>query len=147
MISYRIDWFDLLAVQGTLKESSPSPQFESINSLVLSLLYGPILSLIHSNSETLLYKLARVPYCVGIGCSVQFSSVAQLCLTLCDPMNRSTPGLPVHHQAMSSSVVPFSSWPQSLPASVFSNESTLHTRWPKYWSFSSALFPPKKSQG
>ena len=31
-------------------------------------------------------------------CSVQFSSVAQLCLTLCDPMNRSTPGLPVHHQ-------------------------------------------------
>ena len=32
------------------------------------------------------------------GCSVQFSSVAQLCLTLCDPMNRSTPGLPVHHQ-------------------------------------------------
>ena len=30
--------------------------------------------------------------------SAQFSSVAQLCLTLCDPMNRSTPGLPVHHQ-------------------------------------------------
>ena len=30
--------------------------------------------------------------------SVQFSSVAQLCLTLCNPMNRSTPGLPVHHQ-------------------------------------------------
>ena len=30
--------------------------------------------------------------------SVQFSSVTQLCLTLCDPMNRSTPGLPVHHQ-------------------------------------------------
>ena len=31
-------------------------------------------------------------------CSVQFSSVAQSCPTLCDPMNRSTPGLPVHHQ-------------------------------------------------
>ena len=57
-----------------------------------------------------------------------FSSVAQLCLTLCDPINRSTPGLPVHHQlpeitqthvhpAISSSVVPFSSCPQSLPAS------------------------------
>ena len=30
--------------------------------------------------------------------SVQFSSVAQLCLTFCDPMNRSMPGLPVHHQ-------------------------------------------------
>ena len=33
-------------------------------------------------------------------CSVQFSSVAQLCLTLCDPMKRSTPGLPVHHQLL-----------------------------------------------
>ena len=32
--------------------------------------------------------------------SVQFSSVAQLCLTLCDPMNRSTPGLPVHHKLL-----------------------------------------------
>ena len=65
--------------------------------------------------------------------SVQFSPVAQSCPTLCDPMNCSTPGLPVHHQllefththslsrwchpAISSSVVPFSSCPQSLPAS------------------------------
>ena len=65
--------------------------------------------------------------------SVQFSSVAQSCPTLCDPMNRSMPGLPVHHQlleftqthpssqwchpAISSSVVPYSSCPQSLPAS------------------------------
>ena len=32
--------------------------------------------------------------------SAQFSSVAQSCLTLCDPMNRSTPGLPVHHQLL-----------------------------------------------
>ena len=63
----------------------------------------------------------------------QFSSVAQLCLTLCDPMDCSTPGLPVHHQLLeftrltsiesvmpstiSSSVVPFSSCPQSLWAS------------------------------
>ena len=63
---------------------------------------------------------------------LQFSSVAQSCPTLCDPMNRSTPGLPVHqptprvyldsrplsqwcHPAISSSVVPFSSCPQSLP--------------------------------
>ena len=61
--------------------------------------------------------------------SVQFSSVAQSCPTLCDPMNRSTPGLPVHHHlpeftqthvrhpAISSSVVSFSSCPQSFPAS------------------------------
>ena len=64
---------------------------------------------------------------------VQFSSVAQLCLTLCNPLNCSTPDLPVHHQlqvhpnvcplcrwchpTISSSVVPFSSCPQSFPAS------------------------------
>ena len=46
LISFRIDWFDLLAVQGTL-ESSPTPQFKSINSLALSLLYGPTLTSIH----------------------------------------------------------------------------------------------------
>ena len=63
--------------------------------------------------------------------SFQFSSIAQSCPTLWDSMNRSMPGLPVHHQlpeftqthvhwvgdAISSSVVPFSSCPQSLPAS------------------------------
>ena len=67
--------------------------------------------------------------------SVQFSSVTQSCLTLCNPMNRSMPGLPVHHQLLeftqthvcwvsdaiqpniSSSVIPFSSCPQSFPAS------------------------------
>ena len=66
--------------------------------------------------------------------SVQFGSVTQSCPTLCNPMNHSTPGLPVHHQlprvhsnscplsrwrhpAISSSVVPFSSCPQFLPAS------------------------------
>ena len=64
----------------------------------------------------------------------QFSSVAQSCPILCDPMNRSTPGLPVHHQlpesypnpcpssqwchpTTSSSVIPFSSCPQSFPTS------------------------------
>ena len=46
LISFRIDWFDILAVQGT-QESSPAPQFESINSLALSLLYGPPLTSIH----------------------------------------------------------------------------------------------------
>ena len=50
------------------------------------------------------------------------------------------------HPAISSSVVPFSSCPQSLPASVFSNESTLHMRWPKYWSFSFSIIP-KNTQG
>ena len=41
MISFRTNWFDLLAVQGTFQESSPRTQFKSINSLALSLLYGP----------------------------------------------------------------------------------------------------------
>ena len=41
MISLKIDWFDLLAVQGIFEESSPVPQFEDINSLVLHLVYHP----------------------------------------------------------------------------------------------------------
>ena len=45
------------------------------------------------------------------------------------------------HPAISSSVVPFSSCPQSLPTSVFSNESTLRMRWPEYWSFSFNISP------
>ena len=67
----------------------------------------------------------------GVWVRVQFSSVIQLCLTLCDPMVCSTPGFPVHHQlpeptqthvqwcypTISSSVVPFSSCLQSFPAS------------------------------
>ena len=51
------------------------------------------------------------------------------------------------HPAISSSVVPFSSCPQSPPASVFSNESTLHIRWPKYWSFSFSSIPSKEHPG
>ena len=46
LVSFRMDWFDLLADQGTLK-SSPTPQFKSINSLVLSLLYGPTVTSKH----------------------------------------------------------------------------------------------------
>ena len=48
LISFRMDWLDLLAVQGTLK-SSPTPQFKSINSSVLSLLYSPTLTSIHDH--------------------------------------------------------------------------------------------------
>ena len=46
LISFRTDWFDVLAVQGTLK-SSPTPQFKSIDSSALSLLYGPTLTSVH----------------------------------------------------------------------------------------------------
>ena len=96
--------------------------------------------------------------------SVQFSSVAQSCPTLCDPMNRSTPGLPVHHQLLESlrfmsieSVIPSSHLilcrpllllPPVLPSiRVFSNESTLRMRWPKYWSFSFSIIPSKEIPG
>ena len=51
------------------------------------------------------------------------------------------------HPAISSSVIPFFSCPQSLPASVFSNESTLRMRWPKYWSFSFSIIPSKEIPG
>ena len=51
------------------------------------------------------------------------------------------------HPAISSSVVPFFSCPQSLPASVFSSESTLCMRWLKYWSFSFSIIPSKEIPG
>ena len=47
LISFRIDWLDLLAVQGDSQESSPTPQFKSINSLVLSFLYSPALTSVY----------------------------------------------------------------------------------------------------
>ena len=96
--------------------------------------------------------------------SVQFSSVTQSCPTLCDPMNCSMPGFPVHHQLRSSfrltsieSVMPSSHLilcrpllllppiPPSIRA--FCNESTLHMRWPKYWSFSFSIIPFKEIPG
>ena len=96
--------------------------------------------------------------------SVQFSSVAQSCPTLCDPMTCSTPGLPVHHQLLdftqthvhrvSDAIQPSHplsspSPPVPIPPSirVFSNESALRMRWPKYWSFSFSLIPSKEISG
>ena len=97
---------------------------------------------------------------------VQFSSVTQLCPTLCDPVDCSTPGLPVNHQLLeftqthvhwvSDAIQP--SHPLSSPSppafnlsqhqglcfeegGVFSNESVLHIRWPEYWSFSFSISP------
>ena len=135
----------------------------------------------------------------------QFSSVAQSCPTLCNPMNRSTPGLPVHHQlpeftqTLQLKEIFFQTWcllyfsymntavhlllsrthsyskitktnvmsiesvmpsshlifcrpllllPPILPSiRVFSNESTLHMRWPKYWNFSFSISPSKEHPG
>ena len=96
--------------------------------------------------------------------SVQFISVTQLCLTLCNPMNCSTPGLPVHHQTgslpklMSIELVmpsnhlilcrPLLLLPSIFPnIRVFSNESALCIRWPKYWSFSFNISPSSEHPG
>ncbi|CAI9170187.1 unnamed protein product [Rangifer tarandus platyrhynchus] len=47
LISFRMNWLDLFAIQVTLQESSPTPQFKSINSLALNFLYSPTLTSIH----------------------------------------------------------------------------------------------------
>ena len=88
--------------------------------------------------------------------SFRFSSVTQSCPTLCNPMDCSTPGFPVHHQLLES-VIPsihlILCHPLLLPPSifpsirVFSNESVLRTRWPKYWSFSFNISPSNEYSG
>ena len=87
--------------------------------------------------------------CLVIGL-VQFSSAAQSCPPLCDPMDCSMPGLPVHHQLpelaqthesvmLSNHLIlcrPLLLLPSNFSSiRVFSNESVLHVRWPEYWSF------------
>src|SRR5574340_71262 len=96
--------------------------------------------------------------------SDQIRSVAQSCPTLCDPINRSRPGLPVHHQLpeftqthvhrVSDAIQPCHPLrpllllPQIPPSiRVFSNESTLRLRWQKYWSFSFSIIPSKEIPG
>ena len=96
--------------------------------------------------------------------SVQFSSVAQSCPTVCDPMDHSTPDLPVHHQLpeftqshvhyVGDAIQP--SHPLLSPSltalifpsiRVFSNELALHIRWPRYWSFSFNISPSNEHSG
>ena len=94
--------------------------------------------------------------------SVHFSSVAQLCPTLCNPMNCSTPGFPVHHQLLEftqtlESVMPSNHLilcsPLLLPSSifssnrVFSNESGLRIGWQIYWNFSFSISPSNEYSG
>ena len=98
------------------------------------------------------------------GTSVQFSSVAQSCPTLCNPINRSTPGLPVHHQLpeftqthvhrVGDAIQPSHSLSSPSPPAPnpsqhqsLSNESTLRMRWPKYCSFSFSIIPSKVIPG
>ena len=99
---------------------------------------------------------------------IQFSSVTQSCLTLCSPIDCSTPGFAVHHQlpefaqTLSSTPVIESVRPSNhlilccprllllsiFPSiGVFSKESVLRIRWPKYWSFSFSISPSSEYSG
>ena len=127
-----------------------------------------IVVLIHTTVTTKASLILKCPLGAELlpdenSCS-QFSSVAQSCLTLCDPMNHSTPGLPVHHQLpglaqthvrhvgdaiqpshpLSSPLLPPSIFPS---ITGFSNESVLHIRWPKYWSFNYSISPSNEYSG
>ena len=94
----------------------------------------------------------------------QFSSIAQSCSTLCNPMNHSMPGLSVHHQLLESiqthvhwvgdaiqpshAMLSLPLLPQISPSiRVFSNESALPIRWPKNWSFSFIISPSNEHPG
>ena len=91
----------------------------------------------------------------------QFSSVAQLCLTLCNPMDCSTPGFPV---SQSRSLLKLVSIELVMPSThfilchpllpsvfpsirAFSSESVLHIRWPKFWTFSFSISPSSEYSG
>ena len=111
------------------------------------------------------HGFSRQEYWSGVPISsVQFSLVTQPCSTLCNPMNSSMPGLPVHHQlpeslrltsiesVMASShlilcrpLLLLAPIPPSIR--VFSNESALHMRWPNYWSFTFSIIPSKEIPG
>ena len=95
---------------------------------------------------------------------IYFSSVVQSCLTLCDPISHSAPGLPVHHQLPESTQThahrvddaiqhlilcrPLLLLPSIFPSiRVFSSESVLHIRRPKYWSFSFNISPSNEHPG
>ena len=96
--------------------------------------------------------------------SVQFSSLTQSCQTLCDPVDCSMSGFPVHHplpesaqthvhrvgDAIQPSHPLMSPSPPARNLSsirVFSNESVLRIRWPKYWSFNFSISPSNEYSG
>ena len=115
-------------------------------------------------NKEMIYSIVHY-FCIFCSISlVQFSSVAQSCLTLCNPADCSTPGLPVHHNSqsppkpMSIELVmpsnhlilchPLLLLPSILPSiRVFSNESALCIRWPKIWSFSFNISPSSEHPG
>ena len=105
LISFRMYWLDLLAVQGTLK--SLLQHHSSKASILRHSAFFPVQlrttgKTIALTRQTFVDKIMpfEATYMDLQFSSVQFSSFTQSCPTLCDPMNHSTPGLPVHHQLL-----------------------------------------------
>ena len=103
LISFRMDWLDLLAVQGTLKSllqhhgpKTSILQCSAFFMIQLSHLYMTPEKTIALTRWTFVDKVMSLLF----NMLSQFSSVTQSCPTLCDPMNCSMPGLPVHHQLL-----------------------------------------------
>ena len=102
---------------------------------------------------------------ISVCLSVQFSSIAQLCPTLCNTMDCSMPGIFVHHQLpqlaqthghwVSDAIQPSHSLLSPSPSafslsqhqSFLSNQSVLCIRWPKYWGFSFSISPSNEYSG
>ena len=147
MISFKTDWFDLLAVQGTLKNLLQHHSLKVSVLLVPCLLYGPALRTVHDRWKDQVLCL-----------------VTQSCLTLCNPWTAA-------HQASLSitsswSLLKLMSVESVMPCNhlilchpllllpsvfprirVFFNESVLCTRWRKYWSFSFSISPSNEYSG
>ena len=113
--------------------------------------------------KSLLYLVSYYPKLFLLNIAYQFCSVAQSCPTLCDSIDCSMPGLLVHHQlpefaqTYAYSVMPSNHLilccsllllPSVFPSiRVYSNESVLWIRWPKYWNFSFNISPSNEHPG
>ena len=157
---YRIDWSENLGRYWVTPNGSSSLRY------LLRTLLMPLAAL-------LVFLLKMIVSCMTKYVAkalvklmmIQFSSVQSLShVRLCDPMNRSTPGLPVHHQLLESTQThvhwvgdaiqsshPLSSLlllPSIFPRiRIFPIESALRIRWPKYWSFSFNISPSNEHPG
>ena len=147
----------------TTDASGPKGQVPSLRVWILRVQTDPFKNM-HSRQEyqpvrISIYKISY--YQMG---SVQFSSVAQSCLTLCNPMNRSSQAslsitnsrsllklmpiksvMPSSHRILCHPLLLLPPNPPSI--GVFSNESTPRMRWPKYWSFSFSISPSNEHPG
>jgi len=119
LISFRIDWFDLLAVQGTLKNLLQ--QFSSVQSFSCVRLFATPRTTAHQASLSITSSWSLLKFM-----SIELVMPSNH-LILCHPL-----------------LLPPSIFPSIR---VFSNESVLHIRWPKYWSFSFSISPSNECSG